>query len=366
MKAQVINLPVNNSTPSYDMINRNWHDLTKKDDQEISEKLKRVMNIVKYLISSKDYKKFTYPYFIKILRRSQDQVKRYFNEFEETGLGEIKFHKKLLRENGATQWRCLDIKLTEKGVAELGLENRITPHTHTAYSHRTHAACYIDNNTDKKTNINKSNRSDQISFDSVEVFDSQPELQTLPKPPSVIQQENVAITEEVRDNQPLQTEEFSKDYLEFCAKAGIKPRKEPPKVVFKEAEEPISVRKTETNTYPIRRNRELDKPLSALLPLSDDVILAGIKQTGREDLNVGKARGIVDYIAEKYPDKLIYGGRESTLIKYLGIVLKHEHAEVEYNSYRGKKNETDALMEYAYKRAEQIRNHGLEGLYHAY
>ena len=134
MKARVIKLPTDH--PSYDMIDRNWHDLTKGEDQEISEKLKRVMNIVKYLLSSNEYKKFTYPYFIKILKRSQDQVKRYFDEFKETGLGEIKFHKKLLRENGVAQWRCLDIKLTAKGVAELGLENRITPHTHTAQMRR--------------------------------------------------------------------------------------------------------------------------------------------------------------------------------------------------------------------------------------
>lgn len=306
MKAQVINLPVNNSTPSYDMIDRNWHDLTKGEDQEISEKLKRVMNIVKYLVSSKEYKKFTYPYFIKILNRSQDQVRRYFDEFEETGLGEIKFHKKLLRENGTTQWRCLDIKLTEKGVSELGLENRITPHTHAAYSHRTDAACYIDNNTDNKTKIkeDRSKRSDQF----------------------------FNFSKNVAKKKNFSTNSTEKEKL---------PKRDSKHVI--------------NNVVPI--SSENDKVLSSFFPLPMEITHEIAKQAGRMEFSSNQIQDIANRISQKYPNKLIYRGKTDILIKYLASVVKNEKALLNPQQYYPA-DPGDAYLKYCQDLAEQIRIHG--------
>jgi hypothetical protein len=55
---------------SFDIYPRGWHKLTKKNDKEVSEKLKRIFTILKYLLTRKAYEKFTYKYFMNTLNRS--------------------------------------------------------------------------------------------------------------------------------------------------------------------------------------------------------------------------------------------------------------------------------------------------------
>lgn len=133
---------------SFDIYPREWHKLTKKNDKEVSEKLKRIFTILKYLLTRKAYEKFTYKYFINILNRSQSQVRRYFDEFEEAGLGKIVFRLKLTREDGIKYLRCLDIKLTEKGLSILGLQKLVSSDEYSALmlSKNADHSIYIDNN----------------------------------------------------------------------------------------------------------------------------------------------------------------------------------------------------------------------------
>lgn len=133
---------------SFDIYPRGWHKLTKKNDKEVSEKLKRIFTILKYLLTRKAYEKFTYKYFINILNRSQSQVRRYFDEFEEAGLGKIVFRLKLTREDGKEYLRCLDIKLTEKGLSILGLQKLVSSDEYSALmlSKNADHSIYIDNN----------------------------------------------------------------------------------------------------------------------------------------------------------------------------------------------------------------------------
>lgn len=105
------------------IIHHSWHNLITKDGREISEKVKRTMDIIRYLLVKKDYRKFKYIYFTQILKRSQDQVKKYFDEFKETGLGEIKFCRVLVREDGVKYRDTLEIELTEKGIKELKIKH---------------------------------------------------------------------------------------------------------------------------------------------------------------------------------------------------------------------------------------------------
>jgi len=133
---------------SFDIYPREWHKLTKKNDKEVSEKLKRIFTILKYLLTRKPYGKFTYKYFMNTLNRSQSQVRRYFDEFEEAGLGKIVFRLKLTREDGKEYLRCLDIKLTEKGSSILGLQKLVSSDEYSALmlSKNADHSIYIDNN----------------------------------------------------------------------------------------------------------------------------------------------------------------------------------------------------------------------------
>lgn len=139
---------------SFDIYPRGWHKLTKKNDKEVSEKLKRIFTILKYLLTRKAYEKFTYKYFMNTLNRSQSQVRRYFDEFEEAGLGKIVFCLKLTREDGKEYLRCLDIKLTEKGLSILGLQKLISSHEYSALmlSKNADYSIYIDNINNNITN----------------------------------------------------------------------------------------------------------------------------------------------------------------------------------------------------------------------
>lgn len=133
----------NNNISNYPIVNkgsdwipRNWHDLIKNDEKEISEKAKRVMNIIKYLLTKRCYKNYKYNYFANILKRSKDQVKRYFDELKDAGICTVEFRRSLTRDDGKKYRDALNFQVTEKGIKELGLQGKVAPHSFAAKMHR--------------------------------------------------------------------------------------------------------------------------------------------------------------------------------------------------------------------------------------
>jgi hypothetical protein len=149
-------------------LEESWDNLSTDKKSEIGEKTKKALHLIKNLIITKAYDKYNYKYFQYKLKRSQDQVKRYFDEFNEAGLGTIKFCRSFIHSNNKKYRDTLSFELTEKGIDELRLRGIHSPHSFAASIHR--ASYIIDRNKiDIKTDIVKPNIKTDIDIDIVDI-----------------------------------------------------------------------------------------------------------------------------------------------------------------------------------------------------
>lgn len=306
---------------SFDIYPRGWHKLTKKNDKEVSEKLKRIFTILKYLLTRKAYEKFTYKYFINILNRSQSQVRRYFDEFEEAGLGKIVFRLKLTREDGKEYLRCLDIKLTEKGLSILGLQKLVSSDEYSALmlSKNADHSIYIDNNI-----INK-----DLSVNYVLNLSQKKQNH-----------------ENQGHNSPFANQgeyEFQKDSNKEIELSRSKPLKESQgsitSQVKQESSQQAVVQTKDTN---VSYHNKLLKDFK----FTDELLDTVKRLSNKPDISIDRIKAIIRNIVAKNPETEIWGGNRA----FVSYMVKVVNSEKEYS----KKVKASSIAEIDKQKIEQI------------
>lgn len=111
---------------SYNKTLFQWYNIELPNGDRLSEKAVRLMSMVRHV--KKTGKTVQYRYFESALQRSQNQVKRYFDELTQAGICEVNYVRS--KTINRTRYRhVLDINLTGKGCQELRINNPVAEHS---------------------------------------------------------------------------------------------------------------------------------------------------------------------------------------------------------------------------------------------
>jgi len=255
------------------------------------------------------------------LNRSQSQVRKYFDEFEEAGLGKIIFCQKLIREDGIKYLRCLDIKLTKKGLSILGLQKLVSSDEYSVLTLSKNAECsiYIDNN-------NIINKDLSVNY----VLNLSQEEQN---------HENQGHDFSFSNQGEYEVQKDSKKEIEL---SRLKPLKESQGSITSQVKQESSQQAViQTRDTNVSYHNKLLKDFK----FTDELLDTVRRLSNKPDISIDRIKAIIRNIVAKNPETEIWGGNKA----FVNYVVRAINNEKEYS----KKGNASSIAEMDKKAMEQ-------------